>query len=264
MQQRRVGPVQPHVRVAKAHVELQGQPGVNPGPDQVPEQDRIGDARRRAAIDGPQPVPGRLADLGHCRPGGVEVQAVAIGGDGLQADRVLDRRCQRLGEPRREVPGPRVLARHPVGDRLEPDHLARRRPAGLGHLLWGQHLAGLVAGIEQPRVHARGPQKPPADLAGSEVGAALQVPAGGHGRFQVQQRRAPAADRESQRAVEHRRSRRGRPRRLGEQGLDPGAVERGGDHAMAVVIDERQPVSRHRGPPPPRLRGPWCRPLCPR
>ena len=65
MQQRRVGPVQPHVGVAEPDVELQRQSGFHAGPDQVPEQDRVLRAGPTASsLQRPQEPAGGARDLG--------------------------------------------------------------------------------------------------------------------------------------------------------------------------------------------------------
>src|SRR5262249_22179614 len=73
-EQRRVGPVQRQVRVPEAGVDLQRQPGVEPSPQQVAQQHRIGQpprtrhrpavprsAGRPASPRGPPPPPPRAA-----------------------------------------------------------------------------------------------------------------------------------------------------------------------------------------------------------
>src|SRR5262245_50836547 len=101
----------------------------------------------------------------------------------------------------------------------------RRARRGLGHAGDIENLAAAQAGIDQQGVETAGAQEAPVHLGGAEGQAALDIFLRGTRRFEVEQRRAEAADREAERLLEFGRALRRWPIALGEQSLERGEVE---------------------------------------
>jgi hypothetical protein len=170
------------------------------------------------------------------------------GDDRLQADgpaiasRAVNGGRERRGEVRR-VPGSAAAGlRRPLGHGLQPGDLPGRGAADGGQLRGGLHLVAQVPGVHQPGVDRGGRQEPVVHLGGAELRPAPQVGGSRRGRLQVEQWRAPAADREAERGVPHGGAGRGRGGRLGEQPLDARLVQLPGRGAVTVVIYEYEGV----------------------
>ena len=101
-----------------------------------------------------------------------------------------------------------------------------------------------VAGLDEVVLDPVVAQHPPGDLGFPERAAARDVLLRRRARGQVEQGRAPPADRQAQRRVEHRHPRRHGPVRLGEHPFERGAVGGGAQGAVHVVVHE--PHRRHR------------------
>ncbi len=176
-QQRRVGPVQPDIGVTEADMELQRLADVDGGPDQMPEQDRIDNPRRRVGIKRAEQAACRRRDLRRGGPRRIEVESEPVSDDRFITDR--PRCCRLSGEFFGEGPGPGGGGRpRPgclLGHYLEPDNVASRRAARPHQLLGGGHLVALVAGIDQPLAHPGRRQQAPVHLRRAKFSAAPQV-----------------------------------------------------------------------------------------
>jgi hypothetical protein len=125
-----------------------------------------------------------------------------------------------------------------LGHLLQPDDLVRV-PAGSERQVGGRgQRLGCVAGVDAEHVDARGAQEPAGHLVDAELRPPVEVVLRGRARGQVEQRRAPLPDGEPDLGVEQAGAEGAHRRRLGEETLEPGAVEVPADHAVAVVVDE--------------------------
>src|SRR3954449_2304124 len=113
---------------------------------------------------------------------------------------------------------------------------------GAGELGGGGGRLGQVAGVDEEGADPGARDKPAVDLGGAELGAAAQVRVDRCVPFEIDQRCAPAPQREPDLRVEERagqpRWEGGRPGGLGEHRLDLGAVQVARHQPVAVVVDQ--------------------------
>jgi hypothetical protein len=168
----------------------------------------------------------------------VEVQADPVGDDRLQADGPVRAAHELVGQLGGVRGRGRAAAGHLLGHRLDPYDLVRPRVAETSHLLGRQQ--GLVgqAGVDAEVGDAGGAEQPPVHLLGPEFRPPVKVCLGSGVLLQAEDRRAPTADRQADRAVEVRGAGRRRTP-FGDESLEGGARQVVAAYAVAMLIDER-------------------------
>src|SRR5215831_18133514 len=145
----RVATVQHDVGVAEPDMELQRQAEINPGPQNVPEQDRVIETGLPILRASAQPVPRGASDIAGRGAFWIEIETKAVSHDGLEPDRRLGRPRERAGVSKSEASRADVTAGELLGYRFQPDNLPGRLARDLRHLLHGQQLTATVAGVDE-------------------------------------------------------------------------------------------------------------------
>ena len=228
--QGRVGGAQRDVAVTEAGVQLDRQAGVDTGPQHVPQQHRVGQP-----ATGTQPVAGGPPDLDPGRAGRRDRQPVPVRDDRFHRHRAGEPGRQGIDEGRRE-PGRVDGADHPLGHRLQPDHLAHRRARQLGKRAEVHERAG-KAGVDKQRrqpggAQQRGGRRPPTQRCPPR-----EVLLDRRGRGQAEHRRTPAAYREPELTVQIGHSGGRRQVRLRARQLERRPVQVRRQYRVAVPVD---------------------------
>jgi len=228
------------------------QPGVHPAPERVPQQHRVGDGDRAARSRARCVNHRSVATPTSAGDGRLGPRRSRSGRPGwIATHRRLGRRCTRR-PARRGSPGAHPGVGQLFGDRLQPHHLVDRRGGHLGQLSEPEQVVTRYPwSDQQPGGAGRGERR--------RVTSARQARRGGPGSRRPGRAPvgpAPGRTRGAPPGLPPSRTgpRRRRGRCLGEQRAESRRVQRGAQHAVAVVIDQpaapRPTRARGRAPPP--------------
>ena len=201
----------------------------------------IGDACVAGSLDLSQPGAGGARDFTRPRRHIIDGQRRTVGDDRFQADHVvMQGRAERRFEGIGVTGGADAAARgDALGHRFHAHDFTRRRIGNHAQFLDRAQLFRAVTRINQQHFKTGGAHETLVDLARAQFQAARNIILG-RGEFrQIQNRCAPAADRERHRLVPMAGAGRRRRERLAERILELSEGEIIGHDAVAMVIDER-------------------------
>jgi hypothetical protein len=181
-------------------MDLQRQPGVQPGPHEVSQKDRIGQPRHTRSGSSEMRA-GRCGDLPYRGTGWCEIEAVAVGRYRLHGNRGPRRRVQRLGERGGEALSGLSVPKDPLGERLEPDDLVGAAPGRDSDVRWLEQRS-VQAGVDEVVADSGRAQQAPGYLVRPQVGASGEIVLRRGVWREAEQRWAQRAYREAELGVE--------------------------------------------------------------
>ncbi|WP_239517747.1 glycoside hydrolase family 16 protein [Streptomyces sp. ICC1] len=124
-----------------------------------------------------------------------------------------------------------------LGQQLEAHQLEGLGVAGQGQFLGPGEVPG-HPGVDEPGGHPGAAQQPAGRFGGTQLAPPGEVAGGGAVRFQPEQRRTPAAQREAGLGVEEGGAGRGRAGRVDQLGLEGGEAQLRAEHSLAVLVHQ--------------------------